>query len=124
MEVDELEAVSHVVGLEVVECSKQLAGVEAKLAAVATALFPLAATAARQLDADANVRLYAQSLSNSVDEDELVELLHHEVDATTHLLCQQGEFHIALILVAVAYDERVGADVGHVDGKYGVELGL
>ena len=47
VEMDELEAVDHLVAGEEVHGGLQLAGVESKLAAVAAALLPLAAAAAR-----------------------------------------------------------------------------
>ena len=48
-----------------------------------------------------------------------MKFLHHQIDAPAHLLRQERQFHIILILVAVADDK--GIFVG-IDGQYGVQL--
>ena len=116
VEVDELQAVHHLVLLQEVERREQFARVQTELAAVAAALLPLAAAAARELDAHTHIGPDTQLLGNIGYEFQFVGFLHHQEDSTPHLLRQQSQFHIALVLVAVADDERVGADVGHIDG--------
>ena len=56
--------------MQVVDGAEQLARVQAKLAAVASTLFPLAAAAARELDANAQVGAHVQSLGDAGDESE------------------------------------------------------
>ena len=124
VEVDEFEAVFQLVLMHIVNGTEQLAGVQAELAAVAAALFPLAAAAARQLDAEADVRADVQSLGNPVDEFQFAQFLNDDKDAASHLLCQQSELDVALVLVTVADDDRVGIQVGHVAGEDGVQLGF
>ena len=48
----------------------------------------------------------------------------NDKDAAAHLLCQQGQLDVALVLVSVADDDGVGVQVGHVAGQHGVQLGL
>ena len=124
VEVDELQAVHHVVLFEVVQCSEQFARVQPELAAVAAALFPLAAARTGELDADADIGTDTHAMGYLVDQDQLVEFLDHQKDASAHLLCQQGQLDVATVFVAVADDGRVGLDVGHVDGKHGMKFGL
>ena len=121
---DELEAVNHFLVLEIFHGALQLAGVKAKLAAVATALLPLAAAAARQLDANANVGANVQALGNRCDELELIKFLHNEENATSHLLRQQSELDIVFVLIAVANYERVLGNLAHIHCQNGMKLGL
>ena len=121
VEVNELEAVGHFGSFEKIECVEQFAGVEAELAAVAAALFPLAAARAGQLDADADVGANLQPFRNVGDEFQFVHLLDHEEDAASHLLGQQRQFDVVFVLVAVADDERV---LVGIDSQYSVEFGF
>ena len=100
------------------------AGVQTKLAAVAATLFPLAAAAARQLDAEADVGADVQSLGNSVDEFQLAQFLNDDKYAASHLLCQQCEFDVALVLITVADDDWISVQVGHVAGEHGMQFGF
>ena len=65
-----------------------------------------------------------QPACHTVDEFQLAEFLDDYKDASTHLLGQQGEFDIPLVLVAVTDDDGIGVQVGHVAGKHGVQLGF
>ena len=104
VEMDELEAVDHVVLFEIVEGGEEFAGVESELASVSPTLFPFTAAAAGELDAYAYVGFDVQAFSYLVDENQLVKLLHDEEDAPSHLLCEQGEFDVSSVLVSVADD--------------------
>ena len=55
------------------------------------------------------------------DEIQLVKFLHDDEDTLAHLLGEQGQFDIALVLVAIADDDRITLAL---DGDNGVELGL
>ena len=105
VEVYQPEAFGEVVCLEHLQRFQQLAGVEAELAAVAARLLPLAAATAGQLHPYADVGLHLESLGDADCQLQLVEFLHHDEDLLAHLLCQQGQLDVALILVAVADDE-------------------
>ena len=111
VEVDEAQAVLHVLLLQDLQRFEQLARRESELAGVAAALLPLAAARRGELDAYAQVRPYVQLLGKAGYELELVHLLHDEEDALAHLLGEQGELDVALVLVAVADDERVAVGV-------------
>jgi hypothetical protein len=121
VEVDELQAVLHIDFLQNVQSLQQFTRIEAELAGVAAALLPFACARRGELDADADVGPYTELLRHVGDDLQFVDLLHHEEDALAHLLRQQGQLYVALVLVAVADDERV---VVHVGGNDGVELGL
>ena len=116
VEVNQLQAILQVLLVEEVQGFEQLAGSEAELAGVSTALLPLATATGGQLDADANVGAHLQLTRHLSDDVQLVELLHHEVDALAHLLSQQSHLDEALVLVAVAHHERVGVGVDTDDG--------
>ena len=85
------------------------------------ALLPLAGTAAGQFDADADVGLHVQLLGFACDNLQLVHLLHHNEDMLAHLLCQECQFDVALVLVAVADNDRVALTL-HGDDR--MQLGL
>ena len=121
VEVDELEAVLHAAPLEHLGGLEELAGVEAELAGVAAALFPFAGARGGELDADAYLGPHLERAGGLEDALQLVELLGHEEHLLAHLLRQQRQFDVALILVAVADDKAVGV---HVGGQHCVELGL
>ena len=124
VEVDQFEAVFQLVLAQVVDGAEQFARVQTELAAVAAALFPLAAAAARQLDAEADVGTDVQALCHTVDEFQLAEFLDDDKDAPSHLLGEQCQFDIALVLVTVADDDGIGVQVGHVAGEHGMQFGL
>ena len=121
VEVDEFQAVFQSAGFELVEGFEQFAGRQSELAGVAPAFLPFAASRGSQFDAYADVGAHVQFLGHFVDDVQLVELFHNQKDAFTHLLCQQGQFDVVAVLVAVADDRRGGV---RVDGNDGVQLGF
>ncbi len=62
--------------------------------------------------------LAACHLGDGVD---LVQLLDDDEDTLAHLLRQQRQFDVALVLVAIAYDQRVALAL---DGDDGVQFGF
>ena len=121
MEMDESQAVAHVLLVEHLQCFQQLGTGQAELRSVAAAFLPFSAAAAGQLDADADIRTDVEFLGNLGDEFQFVHLLHHDEYLLSHLLCQQGQFDVALVLVAVADNDRVALAL---HGNHGMELGL
>ena len=111
VEMDKLEAVLHLGLLHIVESLEQFARIEAKLALVATRFFPFSAAGTRQLDSDSHIRAYVEAFRNVGNKFQLVEFLCHDVYAAAHLLCQQRQLYIVLILVAVAHNHRALVDV-------------
>ena len=107
VEVDESERVVESLLVENLQRLEQFRAGESELRGIAPALFPFSRARRSQFDAYAqvgsNVQLFG-SLGNDV---EFVELLHHNEDALTHLLCQQCQFYVALVFIAIADDERV-----------------
>ena len=110
VEMYQLQAIHELLFLKIVDCLKQFARIKSEFALVAARLFPFAATRTRQLDADAYVRTNIQSARNVSYQAQLVELFHHKEYAAAHLLCQERKFHIALILISIADDERFLVD--------------
>ena len=104
MEMNELQAILHFLFLDEVERFEQLAGGQAELAGVASALLPLPASRRSQLDADADIGAHVQLLGYLGYQPQLVLLLYHQEDALAHLLRQQSQLDIAFILVPVADD--------------------
>ena len=118
---DQVEAVAHAQSIELGQSREQLRRGEAELAGVAPAFLPLARARRRQLDADAQVGAHVEPLGGLCDEVYLVELLHHDEDSLAHLLGQQGQLDVAVVLVAIAHDEGVALAL---HGDDGMELGL
>ena len=117
----QLQAVLHLTCFEEVECFEQFTRSQAELAGVAAALLPLAASAGSQLDADTDVGAYLQLFGHLGDEIQFVQLFYHQIDAFAHLLCQQGQFDEAFVLVTVAHYQRVRVGV---DSDHGVQFGF
>ena len=121
VEVDEPQAVAHVFLVEQLQGFEQFGTGESELRGVAAAFFPLAGTAAGQFDAYADVGSHVQLLGHAGNDVKLVQLLHHDEYLLAHLLCQQCQLDVALVLVAVAHDDRVALAL---HGNDGVQLGL
>ena len=121
VEVNEVQAVVQPLLVERLQRLEQLRRSESELGGIAAALGPFSRPAGCQFDADAEVRLHIQLLRCPGNEVYFVELLHHDEDALAHLLRQQSQFDVALILVTVADDERVALALY---GDDCVQLGL
>ena len=116
VEVDEAQTVAHALLIEQLEGFEQLGTGQSELRGVAAALFPLAATARCQLDAYADVRAYTQLLCFASDELKLVHLLHDDENLLAHLLSEQRQLDVRLVLVAVADDDGVALALHGDDG--------
>ena len=121
VKVNQFEAVGHLGPFQKIEGIEQFARIQTELAAVATALFPLAATRAGQFDADTDVGANLQPFRDVGNQFQLVQFLDHEEDAAPHLLGQQGQFDVVLVLIAVADDERV---LVGIDGQHRMQFGF
>ncbi len=121
VEMNEFQAVAQPFGRKHLQRLQQLARREAELAGVAAAVLPLAAARRTQLDADADVGAQVETLGDVGYEVELVHLLYYQIDTLAHLVGQQRQLDIALVLVAVADDERIALGVHRDDG---VQLGF
>ena len=121
VEMNQFQAVHHILLLEEVKGFEQFARCQAELAGVTTTLFPLATATRSQLDTDTNVRTHLELLGHFSDEVQFVQFLNDEEDALTHFLGQQSQLDEALVLVAVAHHERVGVGI---DGNDSMQFGL
>ena len=121
MEMDESQAVAHILLVEQFQCFQQLGTGQTELRSVAAAFLPFSAAAAGQLDADADIGAHIELLGHLGDEFQFVHLLHDDEDLLAHLLCKQGQFDIALVLIAVADDDGVALAL---HGNHGMQLGL
>ena len=121
VEMDESDAVVQTLVIECFERLEQLRRAQSELRSVASALLPFARSARSQLDTNADVRLNAKLLCGSGNQSYLAHLLNNDKYALAHLLCEQRQFDVALVLVAVAHDDRVALAL-HSDN--GVQLGL
>ncbi len=119
MEVDELQAIRHLVLFEQFQRFQEFAGIDAEFADVAPGFLPFAAAGAGELDADTDIGLHAHLFGEAGDGFQFDEFFHHEVDAAPHFLRQQRQFDVALVLVAVADNHGVVVDV---DGKDGMQF--
>ena len=118
---DESDAVVQTLVVECFKRLEQLRRAQSELRSVASALLPFARSARSQLDTNADVRLNAKLLCGSGNQSYLAHLLNNDKYALAHLLCEQRQFDVALILVAVAHDDRVALAL-HSDN--GMQLGL
>ena len=107
VEVYQAQAILDVVFVENLKRLEQFTGCKTELACIAAALFPTSAALAREFDADTYVRTHTKALAYFRDALQLVEFLHHKKYVTAHLLSKQGKLNVTVVLVAVAYDERV-----------------
>ena len=121
VEMDEAHAVVQSLVVEYAERLEQFAAGESELAGVAAALFPFARSRRGELDAYADVGLYAQFLGGFGNDVYLVEFFHHDEDTLAHLLREQSQLDVALVFISVADDERVALAL---HGDDGVQFGL
>ena len=121
MEMNQAQAVAHTFLVEHLQRFKQFGTGQSELRGIAAALFPFATAAGSQFDADADIRAHVQLLSHTGNDIQFVQFLHHDENLLAHLLCQQGQFDIALVLIAVTYDDRVALTLY---GDDGMQFGL
>ena len=120
VEVQELEAILHAVGLQLFEPLPDFGDREAELRPVAARRLPAAAAARRELDAHADLRPDADLPGVLEDQPELGVLLDDRDDPPAHLVGQHRHLDELGVLEPVADDWRV---VGrHRDD--GQQLGL
>ena len=122
VEVNQFQRIGHFVFPQEIECLEKFAGVEPEFATVAAAFFPLAAAGRGEFDADTDIGLNTHALRHLGNEQQFVEFFHHEENFSTHFLRQQSQSYVALIFIAIANDERIIADIRHIDGKHGVQF--
>ena len=116
MEMYQSEAVAHILLVEQVQGFQKFGTGEPELRGIAAALLPLARAAGGQLDADADVRANPYLLGFASYEIQFIGLLHHNENLLAHLLCQQSQFDVRLVLIAVADDDRVALALYGNDG--------
>ena len=121
VEVDKTKAVVQALLIKDAQGVEELRTGKSELRRIASALGPFARTARCELDAYAQVRLHVELLGCAGDDVKLVELLDNDKDALSHLLGQQSQLDVALVLVSIADDERVALAL---HGYHGVELWL
>ena len=121
MEMDEAQAVLQARFLEFLECGEHLRGRQSKLRHVTTTLRPFARTTAGEFDAYTDIGAHLHAACHLGDGVNLVELLDDDEDTLPHLLRQQRQLDVALVLVAIAYDQRVALAL---DGDDGVQFGF
>ena len=120
VEVQELEAVLHAVGLQLLEPLPDLRDGQAELRPVAARGLPAAAAAGRELDAHADVRPDADLAGVLEDQPELGVLLDDRDDPPAHLVGEHRHLDELGVLEAVADDRRL---VGR-HGDHGQQLRL
>ena len=121
MEMDESQTVAHVLLVEQFKRFQQLSTCQAELRSVAAAFLPFSATAASQFYADTYIWTHIKFLCYFGDEFQLIHLFHNDEDLLTHLLSQQGQLDIALVLVAVTYNDGIALAL---HSNHGMKLGL
>ena len=107
MKVNQVQTVMQPLVIECLQRLQKFRRRKPELGSIAATVSPFAGTAGCQLDADTEVRLYVQFLCCTCNEVDFIEFLYYDEDALTHLLCQQSQFYIALVLVSVTDNERI-----------------
>ena len=116
VEMNEPQAVVQTFLVEYLQGREQFAGGQTELAGVTSAVLPLARPARSQFDSYAQVWHDIEFLGGLGDDLQFVEFLHDDEYALAHLLCEQRQFDVALVLVSVADDERVALTLECYDG--------
>ncbi len=107
VEMDKSQAVAHILLVEQLQSFQQLGAGQSELRSIAATFLPFPATAAGQLDTDTDIGAHIKFLGHLGDEFQLVHLFHNDEDLLTHLLGQQGQLDVALILVTVTDNDGV-----------------
>ena len=121
MEMDQSEAVTHTFLVQHFQRLQEFCTGQSELRSIATALFPFSGATGSQFDADTDIRTDIHLLGFTGDDLQLVHLLHNDEDLLTHLLGQQGQFDITLILITVTDDNRVALTL---HGDNGMQFGF
>ena len=101
------QTVAHILFVEQIERFQQFGTGQSELRGVAPTLFPLTTTTGGQFDADADIRAHTQFLSLASYQFQFVRFLHHNEYLLAHLLCQQCQFDVRLVLISVTDNDRV-----------------
>ena len=120
MEVQQLQGVEHVGGLEAFDQVEHLARREAELGLVAAAVLPLAGAQRGQAQAHAQARLHVQGLGFLDDHRQLAGLLDDDEGFQAQLAADQGQADELTVLVAIADDQAARAG----QAQHGHQLGL
>ena len=107
VEVQELEAVEHVLGTQALHGGHDLGRREPELRARARRLDPLARALRREAHPHSEVGPDSQLPGGLDHEVDLVEAVDHDDRSAAELLGQQRQLHVGVVLVAVADDQRV-----------------
>ena len=116
VEVYEPQRVVQVLLVENRESLEQLARRESELARVTSAVLPFARSARGEFYPYAKVRLDIELPRRLGNDFEFVEFLDDNENSLAHLLRQQSQLYIVLVLVSVADDERVALTLQRDDG--------
>ncbi len=125
VEVEQLQAVEHLLGAEPLDGGHGLGGREAELRAVAGRLDPLAGTFGREARAYADHRTDLELARGAQNGLELADLIDDDDHLAAELLRQQRRLDVGAIFVAVAEDQRLGVVLeGEGDEQLRLRAGL
>ena len=108
VEVEQLEAIEHVLRTEARDGADDLRCRQAELRAVARRVHPLPRTATRESGANAEMGSDAELAGGLDDEIELAHAVDHDDRRAAEALGEQGELDVCAVLEAVADDQGVG----------------
>ncbi|CCZ69498.1 uncharacterized protein BN759_01686 [Bacteroides sp. CAG:702] len=121
MEMNQLQAILHFLFFDKIECLKQFTGSQPELAGISPTFFPFSTSRRSQLDTYTDIGTYIELLCHFGYEAKLVQLLHYQENALSHLLCQQSQFDVTLVFVSVTNNQRIGVSI---DGYHGMQFGF
>ena len=107
MEVYQTEAVAHTLLVEEFERLKEFGAGESKLTSISPTFLPFATTGRSQFDTNTEIRLDIQFFCLACNQFQFIRFLDHNEDPLAHLLSEESEFDIALVLISIADNERV-----------------
>ena len=88
MEMDQLQALFHLLLFQKIQCFKQFTGSQPELTGVAARIFPLTTSGRSQLDTNTDIGHYIQLLRHLSDKFQFIHLLYDEKNTFSHLLSQ------------------------------------
>ena len=107
MEMDEAQAVAHVLLVKKIQGFQEFCTCQTEFRGVTPTLFPFSGTRRSQFDTNTDIRPDVHLLGNLGNDIQLIELLYNDEDALAHLLGEQGQFYIALILITITNDDGI-----------------
>ena len=107
VEMNQFQAVFHILLFQEIKCLKQFAGSQSKLTGITTGFFPFTTTGRSKFNTNTDIGHYIQLLRHLGNKFQLIHFFYNEKNTLAHLLCKQSKFNITFVFISVADNQRI-----------------